>query len=152
MAAKWITGESCCQKQHLTFFSKGTGEIFLEHQSLQLYIFVCLSQVHPHYLAHEIKDRDDTTKESITVGLNFTVRQQHFIKSRMTLTCQANIEPDMYTGSTDVIIVEHVRPKLSSVVDKYSSPATEGASDRMSNSGKYTTLCTYIWGKKIIRM
>ncbi|CAL8096337.1 unnamed protein product [Orchesella dallaii] len=96
--------------------------------------------VHPHYLTPEVKEKDLDNKETITAGLNFIVRQQHFIRNRMTLTCQAKMDPNMYHGATDIIISEHDRPKISSVVDNYSSLPSGGKSDnRISSSGSLLT-------------
>ncbi len=91
------------------------------------------------YLTPEIIHRDfsqDNDKESISAGLHFTVRQQDFIKSRMTITCQANIEPDLYNSSTDIVILEENSPKISYVVenDSYFGKSDNGIAS--SSSGK----------------
>ncbi len=93
------------------------------------------------YLTPEIIHRnfgDDNKKEIISSGLQFTVRQQGFIKSRMPITCQAIIEHGLYNSSTDIVILEENRPKRSCVVenDSYFGIKSE---NRMGSSSSTLT-------------
>lgn len=88
------------------------------------------------------KFREKGNYESSSLTLGFTIKGIHWVSRRMTLRCAAQIY-DRYLQSTELILMEEIRPKLSSVVDNSSTqthPQTRNHSLATTLSTTFTIL------------
>lgn len=65
------------------------------------------------FVRPEVIITDFSMKETVTRRIRFRVRQGHFKKGQMVLTCKAKIEPNMYDASADIIILEKYNTDMS---------------------------------------
>ncbi|XP_035708915.1 uncharacterized protein LOC110851365 isoform X1 [Folsomia candida] len=93
-------------------------------------------QVNSRYHQHdpqEYRFRDLQNTETSRFTIRIAITSEHFVGGQLKLSCLAEIA-DHYHQTSEVIISEEDRPKISSVVDNSSSTGS-GSNSRFTNSG-----------------